>query len=308
VGDPTGFAPCSKEVSVKRSLGLALVATLALSGCTAIQNLIPFPVAGTTPIVRQTGQWQNTTILLQKYKNAAFVEKATGKILPPDAAQTKKQSEVDLVAGDFEELAYAKGSLRYALYNHEDDAQPYVVERKFVEADFETLDKAIWDDKFFSLPEQNWDPKTRFPLFYLTYVQGDKGYKSSFTPSLTKLNKSGKIFSDYMDQFSGAAKTPKGVTQIAYYLSASNGTLTVSVAKQAANANGELDDTTLKLSNVTYNLGSGDSAATLSSDGTSFTLPQPSRGNNGPFQLMGLKYTADGDVGSVSTLVPIRLK
>jgi hypothetical protein len=287
---------------VKRLVGSALLLLpLALGGCDALSAIIPISKADVA--TRQAGMWQKTVISVQKYNNALFRDKKTGKALSTDDARDKPEADVTLEAGDFEELAYRAGRMRYAYYAREAGAQPFVVERAIEEKDFEALDDAIWKDKFFGMPEKNWSDK-RFPMYFVQYDQSGKGWHASFTPDLTKLLKSGPILNKYMQDLSGATKMSPGTKQYAYYLTADKGTLTVSISTLTGSNGGDADETPWKFKSASYDLGKGSQAATVGSDGTSFTLPTPS--GDGGFQLMALKVTAEGDPGTWDTLIPVR--
>ena len=292
---------------MKRILGSALLGAAVLtSGCDVSAI---FPTAGTA-IDRPTGQWQKTVIVLQKYATVAFKDKNSGKILTPEAAQAMPEADVELEAGDFEELTYAEGRLRYAAFGHANEAQPYVIERTMTEAAFESLDEALYKDKYFTFDRKNWDARTRLPLYFLRYAQNGKGHEASFTPSLAKLPNTNRLLGVYLKEFSGEEKLKAGVSQTVYYLGASEGTLKVSISLQKADEAGEVLDTPVKLKSASYDLGSGYRAATLTTEagGTTFTLPQPARGDKGAFQLMGLRLSAEGELGDWDTLIPIRLK
>lgn len=290
---------------MKRFLGSAmLVAAVLASGCDLITGTAP------VGINRLTGQWQKTVIVLQKYTTVAFKSKQTGKILTPEAAQTMAESEVELEAGDFEELTYAEGRLRYAAFGHANEAQPYVIERTMTEEAFEELDAAIYKDKYFTFDRKNWDANTRLPLFFLRYNQSGKGHEASFTPSLNKLPNTNRLLGVFLKEFNGEEKLRAGAVQTVYYLSATDGTLKVSISQQKGDAQGEVLDTPVKLKSAAYDLGSGYQSATLQAEGagTIFTLPQPARGDKSAFQLMGLRLSAEGELGDWDTLIPIRLK
>ncbi|HEY9721841.1 MAG TPA: hypothetical protein V6D47_07490 [Oscillatoriaceae cyanobacterium] len=295
---------------MKRAIPTAVVAAMLLGGCTSIPglaNLVKPDSRGGVSLPYTTGQGQTTTIEVQRFQNVQFADKQ-GNLLEPIKAETMSQSDVQLLAGDFEELYYDKGVLRFAQYDHEPDSQPYVVERKIGEAEFETLDKPFYTDNIFK-NKQVIDAKTKLPLYFLTYVQNGKGWQGSFAPSLTTAAAHvGQIVDNYFNQFDGASgtATPKGTTQTAYYLSAANGTMTLSLATQTADSSGELNETPLKLKSVSVNAGSGAVSATVSADEKSCTFPQPS--GTGPFEQVDLKITADGTAGSWESLIPIRPK
>lgn len=286
---------------MKRLVGSALlVLPLMLAGCDALSGLIPVAKAD---LVRQSGMAQKTTINVQKYLNALFRDKKTGKVLSPDDARDKPEADVTLEAGDFEEVAYRAGHLRYAYYAREASAQPYVVERAMDDKEFETLDDAIWKDKFFAMPEKNWGDK-RFPMYFVQYDQNGKGDHASFAPDLAKLLKSGPILSGYFKELSGLTKMSPGAKQTAYYLTASGGNLQVAISTFTGSAGGDADERPWKFKSASYDLGKGMQTATVGADGSSFSLPAPT--GDGGFQLMALKVTTEGDPGTWDTMIPVR--
>jgi hypothetical protein len=247
-------------------------------------------------------------IQVQKYRNALFRDKATGKQLEPAIVETKSPSEVDLEAGDFDELQYANGRLRYAFYGRTSEEQPFVVERVFTQTDFTNLEGALFADHFFALPVQNWDAKTRLPLYDVRYVQGDKGYRSSFTPSLAKLPKFGALVDGYIAEMGGDAHPAKGVSQTTYASSAINGQLSVTISQDTVDQDGDLVEKPVPLQAVTYDAGQGQQPAQLPSGGKGnvFNIPQPS--GTGTFGVVTLNITPQGGSAPWSTSIPVRLK
>lgn len=279
---------------------MALVALpLLLGGC---NGLIP-NAARAAEVQRVPGMWQQTQISVLKYKNALFRDVKTGDVLDPADAKDKPVAEVTLESGDFEELHYGNGRLRYAFFPRLATAQPYVVERVVDEREFDELDKALYADKFFGLPEKNW-ATVRLPLFVVQYDQNGKGSKASFTPNLNRLLKFGPLVNTHFDLFSGEAKLPAGVKQTAYYMTAEASKLKVSVSTQTGVANSEAEDRPWKLKSASYDAGKGVQAATLDADGAALTMPLPSGGGN--FQLVTLKLTAEGEPGTWETVIPVR--
>jgi hypothetical protein len=286
---------------VKRLVGSALLLMpLLTGGCTMLDGI--FPVAKAS-FERQPGQWQKTTISVQKYINALFRDKKTGKVLSPDDARDKPEADVTLEAGDFEELTYAAGRLRYAYYAREKSAQPFVVERAIEEKEFEALDDAFYKDRFFSMPEKSLADK-RFPMFYVQYQQNTKIAKASFSPDIKKLLKSGPILTGYFDELSGQGKLPASAKQYAYYLTVDGTNLKISISTLSGSASGDADDRPWKIKSASYDMGKGSQGATVDADGGSFSLPVPS--GDGGLQLMALKVTAEGDPGAWETLIPVR--
>lgn len=293
---------------MKRVIPIVAFAALA-GGCASLPGLQPKVPVGTTSVNYQTGQGQNTQILVQRFQNVEFVGQ-DGNVLDPIEAATTDPSKVQLLAGDFEALSYNKGVLQYAQYAHESDAQPYVVERKIDETEFETLDKTFYQDNIFKNTKVL-DPQKRLPLYFITYVQNGKGWQGSFAPSLTTTAAHvGQLVDSYFNQFDGGPNgdtpTPKGVTQTAYYLSAVNGTMTLALATQTADDSGQLNETPIKLKSVTVNAGQGAVSATVGSDEKSCTFPQPS--GKGPFETVDVTITADGAPGNWESLIPLRPK
>jgi hypothetical protein len=285
---------------VSRNFATALVALpVLLGGC---NGLIP-NAARAADVQRVPGMWKQTQISVLKYKNALFRDAKTGDILDPADARDKPEAEVTLESGDFEELHYGNGRLRYAFFPRLTAAQPYVVERVVDETEFDELDKALYADKFFGLPEKNW-ATVRLPLFVVQYDQNGKGRKASFTPNLNRLLKFGALVNAHFDLFSGETKLPAGVKQTAYYLTSEAGKLKVSVSTQTGVANSEAEDRPWKLKSASYDAGKGVQAATVDADGGALSLPLPSGGGN--FQLVSLKLTAEGEPGTWETLIPVR--
>jgi hypothetical protein len=285
---------------VQRYFATALVALpLLLGGC---NGLIP-GAAKAPDVQRVPGMWKQTQISVLKYKNALFRDAKTGEVLDPQDARDKPESEVTLESGDFEEFRYGDGRLRYAFFPRLAAAQPYVVERVVDETEFDELDKALYADKFFGLPEKNW-ATVRLPLYVVQYDQNGKGHKASFTPNLNRLLKFGALVNTHFDLFSGETKLPAGVKQTAYYMTAEAGQLKVSVSTQTGVANSEAEDKPWKLKSATYDVGKGAQAATVDADGGALSLPLPSGG--GSFKLVSLKLTAEGEPGTWETLVPVR--
>lgn len=285
---------------MQRYFATALVALpVLLGGC---NGLLPTG-AKAAEVQRLPGMWQQTQISVLKYKNALFRDAKTGDVLDPQDARDKPEAEVTLESGDFEELRYSNGRLRYAFFPRLTAAQPYVVERVVDESEFDELDKALYADKFFGLPEKNW-ATVRLPLFVVQYDQNGKGRKASFTPNLNRLLKFGALASTHFDLFSGEAKLPAGVKQTAYYMTSDAGKLKVSVSTQTGVAGSEAEDKPWKLKSATYDAGKGAQAATVDADGGALSLPLPSGGGN--FQLVSLKITAEGEPGTWETLIPVR--
>lgn len=292
---------------MKHFVGTAIAATtVLLAGCN-LQGL-PTLISGKQATNRPTGQAQTTTISLLKYKNALFREKSSGKILQPQTAATKKPEDVELEAGDFEELQYDKGRLRYAFYGRETEAQPFVTERILAENDFEALDKAIWDDKFFAHDKKNWEGEVRLPMFYLRYSQDGKGHEASYAPSLSKLRSASRLLDKHLKQLNGEENLPANGTMTAYYLSAEAGKLKVSIATQQKK-DADLVETEWKLKSASVDLGKGFQAATIDAKGESFSVAQPTADKpESPFQLMGIKVTTEGEPKEWETVIPYRAK
>ena len=285
-----------------RFLPLLVLAAVATAGCTSL----PFGAAAKSVATqRPTGMWQKTQIQFQDYHTALFREKATGKVLDPVAAQTESPDQVTLEAADFEELSYNAGRLRYASYGYENDVQPYVVERDLAESDFEALDQAIYDDKFFAAPHVNVDAVKKFPLFYLSYAQNGLGWYASFSPTMNRLAKTGPILNGYLQQLGSGTGLAAGTTQVVYYTSAVNGTMTIAVSDESLDGSNELADHPWHFASAAYNTGAGYQTGTLAKDGDSFTFAQPAAGSNGPYVLLGLKL-AKGDGTTRETLIPVR--
>jgi hypothetical protein len=289
---------------------MVLVATI-LGGCKAPGTAnVPGGSAAVTDAstLFTQGQMNGTSIQVQRYRNALFRDKTTGKQLEPAIVETKNPSDVELEAGDFDEIQYANGRLRYAFYGRGTDAQPFVVERAFTQDDFNALEGALFGDHFFAQPVQNWDAKTRFPLYDVRYVQGDKGYKSSFTPSLTKLPKFGALVDGYISEMGGTTKPAKGTTQVTYASGVLNGQLSVTLSQATVDADGDLVETPIALKAVTYDAGQGQQPAQLPSggEGNVFNIPQPS--GSGTFGVVALTITPQGTTAPWSTAIPVRLK
>ncbi|MFN3431540.1 MAG: hypothetical protein ACK46X_16505, partial [Candidatus Sericytochromatia bacterium] len=146
---------------MKRLVGTLLISwPLLTAGCQALG--IGVSPSGASQAARVPGQWQKTVIGIQKYNNAVLRDKATGKVLDSDDLEDgMKLADITVEAGDIEELTYRAGRLRYSFTAREKDAQPYVVERPIDEKDFEALDAALYQDKFFTLGEKNWANEER---------------------------------------------------------------------------------------------------------------------------------------------------
>ena len=286
---------------MKRLVGALLISLPVLTaGCQALG----IGVSPSGQAARVPGQWQKTVIGIQKYNNAVLRDKATGKVLDTvDLEANPKLADITVEAGDIEELTYRAGRLRYSFTAPEKDAQPYVVERPIDEKEFEALDAAIYQDKFFTFGEKNWATE-RAPLYYVQYDQGGKGWKASFTPNLNRLLKTQAIVNPYLAQLSGQAKAPVGAKQYAYYLVPKSGQLHVSISSLAANAGGEAEDRPWTIKAASYDTGKGFQTATVDAGGAGFSLPLPA--GDGNLQLVGLKVTAEGDPGTWETLIPVR--
>lgn len=141
-------------------------------------------------------------------------------------------------------------------------------------------------------------------MFYVQYDQGGKGHKTSFTPNLNRLVKTGGLITGYLGQLSGNTKLTAGSKQYAFYLNPSGTNLKVAVSTLVGSKTGEPEDTPWKLKAATYDLGKGAQSATVESDGSAITLPMPT--GDGNIQLMSLKVTAEGDPGTYETLIPVR--
>ncbi|MDB5097486.1 MAG: hypothetical protein JWM80_1907 [Cyanobacteria bacterium RYN_339] len=289
-------------------VGILVIASLA--GCktpVAVGGATSTPVPDAAANFQQ-GQWMTTQLQVQKYRNALFRDKTTGKQLEPALVETKPATDVELEAGDFDEIFYAKGRLRYAFYGRTSEEQPFVVERVVTEADFNALEGALYENKFFSLPIQNWDAKTRLPLYNVLYIQGDKGYKSSFTPSLNKIPKFGALIDGYIGEMGGDAHPGKGVTQTTYAASGVNGQLSVTLSQDVVDKDGDLVESPIALKAVTYDAGAGPQPAQLptSGKGNVFNIPQPT--GTGTFGIVTLTVTPQGTMAPWSTAIPVRLK
>lgn len=278
---------------------LILAIPLLLGGCDAVVST----AAKSPDANRPTGMWQKTTFSVQKYPHALFREKKTGKVLDPRDAGNLPEAEVTLEAGDFEELTYTNGRLRYAFFSRLAKVQPFVVERAATESEFEEFDKALYADKFFGMAEKNW-ANDRFPLYDVRYEQNGKGAKSSFTPNLNRLLKFGPLLTTQLGLFSGETPLPSGVQQHAYYMATEGGQLKVSVST-IVGTNGEAEDRPWKFKSASYDTGKGFQSATINAQGDAFTLPAPT--GDGTYQLMGLKLVTEGNgPGTWDTLVPVR--
>lgn len=308
VREGAGEGPSVGGRSVNKLLVVCVAALVA--GCNLKVNVTaPTAVTGSPGPAHQPGMWKSTTLVVSKYRNALFRDKQTGKQLEPAVVETLPVDQVALEAGDFDELAYnGNGRLRYAFYGRGTDDQPYVVEREMTEADFDALDSALYDDRFFSLPAQNWDPKVRLPLYVVHYEQGGKAFESSFTPTLAKLGKFAPIVDGYMTQMGSEAKLPKGASQIVYGMSAVNGTLSVTLTNVSVDADGDAVEKPIPLAGVKYDIGQGPQPATLLAGGKedTFTLPQPQ--GNGAFLRVALSVTPKPPTAAWDTVIPIRTR
>lgn len=291
---------------MQRIVGTAtVVLALMLAGCD-IPGLVS--VTGKPASNRPTGKSQVTTISLLKYKNALFRDKTSGKLLAPNSAAGKPPEQVELEAGDFEELLYDKGRMRYAFYGRETEAQPFVTERTITDAEFEALDKAIWDDKYFGLDKKVWDGDIRLPMFYLRYNQEGKGHEVSLAPTLNKLRTSGKILERYLKQMNGEDTLPANGTMTAYYLNVDGGKLNIGVATQKK-TDADLVETDWKIKSASVDMGKGFQAATVDAKGETFSVTLPTADKpESPFQLMGIKLTTEGGPGDWETVIPYRAK
>ena len=285
----------------------ALAAAIVLGGCN-----LKLPGTAVQVSSRLTGQWMNTIIDFQVYRSVEFVDKS-GNVLDPLAAETMPPDQVDLRPGDLEDLTYASGKLRYAYFPHETDQQPYVAERPIQQADFEALDKALYDDKFFSFKSTNYSQQ-RIPLYFIQYTQGDKGFSASFAPSLTVLSRTEAIVQPYLYQLGhlprvgedamppGADQLPSGVSQYVYYLSASGGQMKLSIATDAPDSSGTSIETDWKVTGANVDTGSGFQPASIATD-SSITFPQP---QGGGAKLVGLKIDSSGTPSHWETVIPVR--
>lgn len=256
--------------------GLVATLVLALPACTPAN-----PAAGGTPAstsrlsLRQKGQAQNTQIQVQRFKNLLFRNKSDGAILNPQTAAGLPQDQVLLETGDWDELHYERGRLRYTGHPKEKAAQPVVVERLLAEADFEALDLALWTDPFFTSEQKNWDANTRLPMYYVRYQQNGKGHEASFAPSLGPLSRTSRLVEGYLRQLSGEAIPPVGVTHILYAIALKQGRCEVRVSQLKA-AGADAEESPLPLQSVKVDTGSGFADATMADKGFSFAAPTTS--------------------------------
>lgn len=275
-----------------RKVGLAwavaVVVAAPLGACVA--PAAPTTGASSSPSAlsqRPKGQAANTQIQLQRYKTVFFRAKADGAILAPESAAQLSPEAVSLEVGDWDQLDYENGRVRYTSFPREKEAQPVVVDRAFPEASFEALDVALWSDPFFSSPLKNWDAKTRLPLYLLRYQQSGKGHEASFTPSLiAKLPRTSAILDGLFKQLSGESLPPAGVTHFLYALTLAKGQCVVELSQLKAAAI-DTDSTGVKLTQAQVDLGAGPVAATLGPKGFSFAAP-----------------STPGEVAVVATLTP----
>jgi hypothetical protein len=288
-------------------LGLVLASLAGCKSPTGTQN----PAVPDTATQFTQGQAGTTQIQVQKYRNALFRDKKTGKQLEPAAAEIRPEADVELEAGDFEELSYGNGRLRYAFYGRDSEEQPYVVDRLFGETEFKAWEAALFQDRFFSQPIKNWDAKVRLPLFNVLYVQGDKGYTSSFTPTLAKLTRFSTLVDGYLGYMGGQAKPPKDVKLLTYAMYALNGTVQCSVSETALDADGDQVEKPVRITSASYDAGSGIQAVTMTGAdaGNAFIFPQPTTTDaKAPFKVYTLSITPAAPRNAWKTSVPVRAK
>lgn len=297
------------RMTAARALALAWVIATATTGCLPTGAKVPTtpaskaPAKATRPTQIAPGSFQSTKIRVQKVRNFLFKEKATGKVLDPAIAQTRAEAEVDLETGDMDELVYDNGKLRYAFYGRTAEEQPYVVERAVAQADYEALEDGLDADGFWGFDKKTWHQEQRIPFYYVLYTVGDAGYEASFTPTLSRLKKTGPLIDAYIDQMGGSARLPAGTKQMAFAQQGYNGQIIVSVADQAADRAGDAVDTPFKLTGAKVDAGKGAVDALIGPTENAFTYDQPKA--NGAFMNVSVTLTgADGRV--VKTILPIR--
>lgn len=302
----------NRPTAARTTLALLGVLVLATSGCTIPGGVKPIATASKTPakpdvVARPAalpaGSFETTKLRVQKVRNFLFREKSTGKILDPRLAQARREDEVTLDPGDMDELVYDKGRLRYAFYGREIDEQPYVVEREVTTADYRAIEDGLDQDGFWGLDKKSWDDKTRFPFYYVLYTVGEAGYEASFTPNLGKLKKAGPLFDAYIDQMGATSKLPAGTKQIAFSQQAANGVVTVSVATQTPDANGDPLDKPFNLSAARVDAGKGAIEALIGPTENAFTYEQPKAG--GQFMNVSVTLTTE-DNKEYKAILPIR--
>ena len=305
----------SRPLAARIALTLLGTLVLATGGCTfpggaktpVVPAAKPSGKPGAGPVARPAalpaGSFEATKLRVQKVRNFRFRDKATGKILDPRLAQSRREDEVALEPGDMDELLYDKGRLRYAFYGREITEQPYVVERDLEKPEYQAIEDGLDADGFWGIDRKSWDDKTRFPFYYVLYTVGDAGYEASFTPSLGRLKKAGPLFDAYIDQMGAAAKLPAGTKQIAFAQQALDGAVSVSVSTQTPDAAGDPLDKPFNLSAATVDYGKGKENALIGPTENAFTYVLPVAG--GQFMNVSVELTTE-DGKLYKTVLPIR--
>lgn len=300
------------QTAARTALTLAWTFAMATAGCVpgnapkvpaSPASKAPGKAVATRPAALPAGSFETTKLRVQKVRNFLFREKATGKVLDPRLAQTRREDEVTLDPGDMDEIVYDNGRLRYAFYGRTIEEQPYVVEREVARADYQALEDGLEADGFWGIDKKSWDDKTRFPFYYVLYTVGDAGYEASFTPSLGKLKKTGPLFDAYIDQMGAAAKLPQGTTQLAFAQQGAEGVITVSVSTQTPDKVGDPVEKPFNLTAAEVDAGKGKVEALIGPTENAFTYPQPAAG--GQFMNVSVTLTTE-DGKKYKTILPIR--
>lgn len=297
----------------RSSIAMTLVVAAALlAGCPAKPpaavtptSVVPSAKPPARPAELPPATYETMKLRVQRMRTVGFKDKATGELLPTALAQAKPQAEVDLVPGDYDELTYDAGQLRFARYGYEDGSQPYCVEKAFPREDWQALEDGLTADGFFSMPKENLAKDERLPLFYVLYVVGEAGYAASFAPSIGKLKKAGPLITGLLDVMGGAARMPQNATHMAFSQSVIQGQLRVAVSRLTADAAGDAKDKPFNLRKAEYDVGQGLQEAVVGPLENSFEYPWPAGG--GAIKMVAVKLTSEE--GAVyQTVLPIRTK
>jgi len=297
----------------RATIALTLVGgTMLLTGCPAKTAVTVAPASAAPsakpparPAALPPGTYETMKLRVQRMRSVGFKDKATGELLDPRLAQAKPAAEVDLVPGDYDELTFDRGQLRFARYGFEDGSQPYVVERAMAREEWQPLEDGLNADGFFGLNKTNWHPTERLPMFYMLYTVGDAGYEASFTPDLGKLRKSGPLINGMLDVLGGAAKMPQKSEHMAFSQSVIQRQLRVVASKLTADPNGDARDKPFNLRKAEYDLGTGFQEAVVGPLENAFEYPWPAGG--GQVKMIGVKLTSE-EGAIYQTVLPIRTK
>lgn len=290
-------------------VGLIFLATL-LPACTTKSPTAVIPASAapsakppSRPAALPPGTYETMKLRAQRMRTVGFKDKATGELIDARLAQARPPAELDLVPGDYDELTYDRGQLRFATYGHEPNAQPYVVEKVLPREEWQALEDGLNADGYFSMNKTNWDADKRFPMFYLLYTVGDAGYESSFTPNLAKLKKTGPLLNGWFDVLGGRGRMPAKAEHMAFGQSIIQGQMRVVASRLTPDVNGDAQDKPFNLRKAEYDTGKGFQEAVVGPLENAFEYPRPA--GKGEVVMVAVKLTSED--GSVyQTVLPVK--